>query len=299
MTLGAAKLSVAESTTSRKGRSRNLVRSWQAIRNPITFLSLLWVTVVLFLAIFGRHVAPNDPTSLSLGSSFASPSWDHWFGTDQYGRDLLSRVMVGTRYALVTATIAVAVATPIGSLLGLLAGFYGRWVDTALMRMIDGWLAFPSLILAMAVASVLQPNIVTSSMAIGVAAIPWYARTVRSETLAMRAQEFVTAALCLGARSSRIFLRHILPNVWGPILVLIGLQIGYAIITFAGLSFIGLGAQPPTPEWGLMVTEGRQYTVSGEWWISAFPGLAIVLTVISFNTLGDVLRDILDPETSV
>ncbi|MEA2526259.1 MAG: peptide/nickel transport system permease protein [Thermomicrobiales bacterium] len=267
-----------------------------AFRNPTTFLSACWIVLIVLLAFFGGLVAPHDSTTLNLGSSFKPPSFDHWFGTDQYGRDLLSRVMIGSRYALITAAIAVCVAAPIGSMLGLLAGFYGRWADAVLMRAIDGWLAFPSLILAMAVAVVLSPNITTSSVAIGVAAIPWYARTVRGETLSLRARDFVQAAHCLGARSERIFLRHILPNTWGPILVLIGLQIGSAIVTFAGLSFVGLGGQPPTPEWGLMVTEGRQYTISGEWWISTLPGLAIVFTVIAFNMIGDVVRDVLDPE---
>lgn len=279
--------------------TRRFGRPLRALSNPMAILSVAWILMILAFGLVGQWIAPFDIAALDLGASFSPPSAEHWFGTDQYGRDILSRVIVGSRYALITAVIAVAVAAPIGSLLGLLAGYYGRWLDTVIMRTIDGWLAFPSLILAMAVAAVLQPNIVTSSMAIGVAAIPWYARTVRSETLAKRAQEYVTAAHCLGASSSRIFMRHILPNVWSPILVLIGLQIGYAILTFAGLSFIGLGAQPPTPEWGLMVTEGRQYTIAGEWWISAFPGLAIVFTVIAFNTVGDTMRDVVDPEISM
>jgi peptide/nickel transport system permease protein len=305
--------SILESTTSeREGtvtlgtaapakatRSRSLQRMLDALRSPATFLSAAWILLIIILALFGKQLAPHNPSALSLIDSFKPPSFDHWLGTDQYGRDLLSRVMIGSRYAIYTALIAVAVAAPVGAVLGLLAGFYGGWVDAILMRAIDGWLAFPSLILAMAVAVVLNPNITTSSAAIGVAAIPWYARTVRGETLALRARDFVLAAHCLGARSDRIFLRHILPNTWGPILVLIGLQIGSAIVTFAGLSFVGLGGQPPTPEWGLMVTEGRQYTISGEWWISALPGLAIVFTVISFNMIGDVVRDVLDPEISV
>jgi peptide/nickel transport system permease protein len=291
-------LAATANMSPRKSRSRSMQRLLGATGNPTVILSLLWIAIVIVCALFGSYLAPHDSTTLNLGASFKAPSLDHWLGTDQYGRDLLSRVMVGSRYALITAAIAVAVAAPIGSMLGLLAGFYGRWVDTILMRAIDGWLAFPSLILAMAVAVVLSPNITTSSAAIGVAAIPWYARTMRGETLALTSRDFVLAAHCLGARSDRIFLRHILPNTWGPILVLIGLQIGSAIVTFAGLSFVGLGGQAPTPEWGLMVTEGRQFTISGEWWISALPGLAIVFTVIAFNMIGDVVRDVLDPEIS-
>lgn len=279
-----------------KARSRTLGRARHALGNSVTFVSLVWVLLVLVLAVFGDLLAPYNPTVLELSGKFTAPSPSHVFGTDQYGRDILSRVMVGSRYALLSAGIAMAVAAPIGSLFGLLAGYHGRWLDTVLMRLVDGWLAFPSLILAMGVAAVLQPNIVTSSIAIGVAGIPWYARTVRSQTLAVKAQDFITAAHCIGADSARILLVYILPNVWGPILVLLGLQVGNVILTFAGLSFIGLGAQAPTPEWGLMVTEGRQFTVSGEWWIPVFPGVAIMLTVVAFNVIGDALRDIFDPE---
>ena len=221
------------------------------------------------------------------------PSAEHWLGTDGLGRDVLSRVLYGGRVSLPVAAIVVVVASIFGTLYGGLAAYLGRWPDEIAMRVVDMVLAFPSLILAMAIAAALGPSIQNSMLALLVVWWPPYARLARGQVLAIKARDFVAAARVSGATASRILVRHILPNAVAPPLVLMAMDVGNAIIITAALSFLGLGAVPPTPEWGAMVAEGRELTA--QWWISAFPGLAILMVAVACNFVGDAIRDAIDP----
>ncbi len=222
------------------------------------------------------------------------PSAAHWLGTDQLGRDLLSRLVYGARISLVIGLTVVLLAGTLGTLVGIVAGYAGGVTEEGLMRVTDVFLAFPPLILAMAIAGALGPSLTNAIIAIAVVTWAIYARLARGQILSLRKQEFVEAARSVGARPSRILLRHLLPNALAPLLVQASFDMGAAIVSAAGLSFIGFGAQPPTPEWGVMISEGRNF-ISTEPWLSLFPGIAILLAVGAFNVLGDGLRDALDP----
>lgn len=264
----------------------------------------LTTAVVLFslmLAVFGETLAPHSPTAVDPRNGSAPPafmeggSWSNVLGTDRLGRDILSRVMVGARTSLAVAFISIAIAGTIGSTLGLIAGYRGGWVDSVVMRTVDGTLAFPSILLALILATVVGPSfwvVVTV-----IAFIVWarYARLVRGETLAVKGSGFVSLAMIAGASDRYIIFRHILPMVFNSIVVLSSLQVGWGILVEGSLSFLGAGVPPPSPTWGGMVAEGRSY-IETTWWISAFPGLAIMLVVLAFNIFGDWLRDILDPK---
>jgi peptide/nickel transport system permease protein len=225
----------------------------------------------------------------------APPSADHWFGTDNGGRDVFSRVAVGAQYSLIASLAILIIAAVVGSLIGLISGYFGGLVDELLMRVTDMFLAFPALVLAMGAAAALGPSLFNAVLAIAMVWWPWYARLVRGQTLVIKNQVFVEAARAVGATGPRIAFKHILRNCWSPIIVQMSLDIGYAVLTLAGLSFIGLGAQPPTPEWGTMVSSGRDYFLD-QWWMVTFPGLAIFLSVMAFNLLGDGLQESLTPE---
>jgi peptide/nickel transport system permease protein len=251
----------------------------------------------LVLAAVGPHIVPYDAVAQDLSAQLAPPSSAHLFGTDSLGRDIFSRVVVGTRYSVPTGFMVVAIALGVGMLVGAVAGFLGGWADDALMRVTDLFLAFPALILAMAIAGARGPGLFNALLALSVAWWPPYARLMRGQVLTARSSLYVEAARCLGASPSRVLFWHILPNCIAPLVVQGTLDLGSVILTAAGLSFIGFGAQPPLPEWGSMVNSGRMYVVS-HWWVPTFPGLAILLCVLCFNLFGDGLRDALDPRSA-
>ena len=226
------------------------------------------------------------------------PGADFPFGTDQYGRDILARVLYGGRYSLVMGTLPIVLAGSIGIVLGLIAGYYSGWIDALIMRVMDVWVAFPIMLLALAIVTMLGPGLVNIMIAIGVAWVPYYTRMVRGVVLSMREQAFVEAARVVGLRDRRILFNHILPNTLAPLIVMSSMGIAGAILTGAALSFIGLGPQAPTPEWGLILADGRQF-IRQAWWIGFFPGAAIAVTVFGANLLGDGLRDWLDPRMKI
>jgi peptide/nickel transport system permease protein len=267
---------------------RRLARSRSALAGAII------VCALLLAALFAPLLAPYSPIDQHFIVQLQPPSLAHPLGTDEFGRDILSRVIFGSRWALMVGLLADGIALVFGVALGLLGGFYGGRVDRLITWLTDVTLAFPYLLLAMMIVALLGPGITNAMIAIGIVYMPKYTRLVRGTVLSLREKEFIEAARCLGIGPLRMMLRHILPNAVAPIIVMATLAIGWAIVETAGLSFLGLGAQPPTPEWGAMLSSGRTYMLSA-WWIATFPGLAILLTVIGFNLLGDGLRDVLDP----
>jgi peptide/nickel transport system permease protein len=239
-------------------------------------------------------LAPYSPIEIRLAGAAAPPSTEHWFGQDQVGRDILSRVIYGTRLSLAVGFIAVGIALAVGAPIGLAAGYAGGTVDLLVMRVIDVMMAFPSILLALLVVAVLGPSLQNAMIAVGVAAIPLFARLVRASALSAKEVDFVVAARALGQSTPWLVLRHVAPSCLPPLLIQATLRVGTAILTAASLSFLGLGVQPPTPEWGAMVSEGRTYITTAPH-ITVFPGLAIVVAVLGFNVLGDALNDRLNP----
>lgn len=252
------------------------------------------MTLLVLVAVLGPAAAPFDPLQIAPAAKLRPPSPAHPLGTDDLGRDLLSRVMAGARISLGVSAAVLALAMSLGVGLGLVAGFWGGWLDEVVMRTTDVFLAFPRLVLAIAIAATLGPGLSNTILAIALSWWPWYTRLVRGQLLSLREQEFVLAALSLGAGARRTLLRHLLPNVATTITVQASIDIGYAILATASLSFIGLGAQPPTPEWGAIIAQARSYMVDA-WWYPTVPGLAIFLAVLGFNLLGDAIRDAFDP----
>jgi len=250
--------------------------------------------LILLIALFAPTIVPYDPIEQDYGRVLLAPSRDFPLGTDQFGRDVLSRVMVGSRQSLQVAAIAILIAGSVGTVVGLLTGYLGGWVDMTLQRLIDVQLAFPGILFALAVVSVLGPGLRNAMIAVGISLIPAFARLVRGSVLSARENVYVEAARVIGATQERIVVRHILPNVLAPIMVLATVAVAWAILIGASLSFLGLGAQPPSPEWGLDLALARDY-LREAWWMSTFPGLAIMLTVVSVNLVGEGLRDALDP----
>jgi peptide/nickel transport system permease protein len=258
-------------------------------------LAALVVVVLLALAgVLAPALAPYDPLLMSPSESFSPPDPQHLFGTDLFGRDILSRTVYGARVSLAVAFAAVAAACAAGVVLGLLAGYYGGWLEMVIMRSMDMLLAFPGVFLALIVVALLGTGITNAVLAVGVSAIPTYTRTVRACVVASKGYPYVEAARVVGCRDRAIMWRHILPNVIAPVIVLATLGVAWAILSICSLSFLGLGVQPPTPEWGTMLFEGRGWFRQA-WWATTFPGLAIVLTVLAVNRLGDGLRDAIDP----
>jgi peptide/nickel transport system permease protein len=264
------------------------------LRNKGAVGGLVILVTMIALAILAPVLPLADPIQIDSTHALYSPGTPFLFGSDQYGRDVFSRVVYGGRISLLVGPIAVIIALIPGVVIGLLAGYYGRWLDTGLMRAIDIMLAFPGILLALAIVAVLGPSLTSLMIAVGISAIPTYARLTRASVLSARENLYVDAARVVGARDSAILSRHILPNVVAPIIVVSTLGVGAAILVAATLSFLGLGSQPPTAEWGRMLSEGRQY-LREQWWIATFPGVAIMLTVLALNLLGDGLRDALDP----
>lgn len=263
--------------------------------NWVTFGSFAMFLGLVLLAIFGDAIAPYNPIASNSAMAFRAPSWNHWFGTDQLGRDILSRVIVATRLDLGIAVTAVALSFVVGSAMGTCAGYFGGWTDRIISRMVDTLMAFPLFVLAMGMVAALGNTIENIIYATAIINLPLYTRVVRSEVLVQRQAGFVEAARLVGNGDWRIMARHLFPNVLPVMMVHVSLNMGWAILNAAGLSFIGLGVQPPTPEWGIMVAEGANYIISGQWWLALFPGTVLMLAVFCFNLLGDGLRDLIDP----
>ena len=264
------------------------------LRNPAVALSLLGLVAVIGGALFADALAPYDPLAVNLRSVLQPPSAEHWMGTDQFGRDMYSRVLHGARVSLLTGALAVVISTVIGVPLGMIAGFFGGRLDRAIMNLTDLLLAFPGLLMAMIVVAILGPGLVNTMIAVGVAQAPARIRLIRGTVLSAKNEAYVEASRAAGGSDARLMWRHIFPNVLGPLVVLSTLGLAAAILSAAALGFIGLGAQPPSAEWGTMLNSGRG-VMQIAWWISLFPGLAIMLTVMVMNILGDSLRDSLDP----
>lgn len=264
------------------------------LRRPMARAGAAIVCLFLFLTVFAGLVAPFDPFDQDLSAALTAPSADHPLGTDQYGRDVLSRIIYGSRTALLAILVADGIALAVGAALGLLAGFLGGRTDAFVMRVVDVLLAFPYLLLALIIVAALGPSLINSIVAIGIVYTPQYARLIRGQVLAIKTTEYVLAARAIGAGPVRVMLRHVLPNSFTPLLVMATLQSGTVVVETAGLSFLGLGAQPPSPDWGALLADGQSYFLTA-WWIATFPGLAIFAVVIGFNLFGDALRDYFDP----
>ena len=264
------------------------------LRNPISAAGTVGVVFLFCVMVFAPYIATNDPLVIHLSDKFLPPSSAHLFGTDHLGRDIFSRVVMGSRISLTIGFITLIESAVVGTVIGLFAGYKGGAIDSVMMRITDIFLAFPSIILALAVAAALGRGLTSVMVALGVTWWPLYARLIRGQTLSIRREQYIEAARLSGAGVLRIMYRHILPNCIAPLMVQVSMDVGFTILAAAGMGFLGIGAQPPSPDWGLMCATGSRYLLQ-QWWLSTFPGLAIFLSVISFNLLGDGLRDILDP----
>ena len=270
--------------------------SWLAFRrNPLAIAGLGIVLALVLVAALAPLLATHSPIAQDLALRLQPPSAEHWFGTDEFGRDIYSRIVYGARITLYIVGLVVILVGPVGLLIGTVAGYLGGWVDTVLMRMTDIFLAFPRLILALALVSALGPGIENAIIAIAITAWPPYARIARAETLTVRRSDFIAAIQLQGASPARIIWGHIMPLCTSSLVVRLTLDMAGIILTAAGLGFLGLGAQPPLPEWGAMISTGRQYLLD-QWWVATVPGIAILIVSLGFNLLGDGLRDVLDPK---
>ena len=290
MTTSSATVSVVKATPPSQNMSVMFVR--KLLQQKLAWIGLLICAVVILAAIFAEVLAPYDPSESHYEAILSAPSAQFWLGTDEIGRDILSRVIYGARVSIQVALVSIALAIVLGSMLGMIAGYFGGWVDHVVMRVMDGMLAFPMLVLALGIIAVLGPSLLNTTLAITIINVPSFARLVRAQVLVVRKLDFVLAARALGAGDLRIMLRHVWPSVVGNLIVYASLRASTAIITESSLSFLGLGAQPPTPSWGQMLSTAMQYWDA--WWMSVFPGIAIFITVIALNFLGDSLRDTLD-----
>ncbi|RST77751.1 ABC transporter permease [Siminovitchia acidinfaciens] len=269
--------------------------AWRSFRkNKAALLGLCIVLFFILLAIFADLIAPYGFKETELANKHLPPSSKHWFGTDEFGRDILSRVIYGARISLRVGFLAVSGSVVVGSLLGIVAGYYGRWVDGIISRIFDILLAFPSILLAIAIVAILGPSLQNAMIAIAIINVPTFGRLLRSRVLSVKEEEYITAAKAIGMTDSRILFHHVLPNSLAPIIVQGSLSVATAIIEAAALGFLGLGAQPPTPEWGKMLADSKDFIIQAPWTVF-FPGIAIMLTVLGFNLMGDGLRDALDP----
>ena len=281
-------------TTARsQGRFEHLV--YVLRENPVTMLAFVMFGLIILSAIFGPALVPYDPLETNAVKVLQPPSWGHWFGTDNVGRDVFSRVIVATRLDLSISVAAVALSFFFFFFLGSIAGYWGGWLDSVFNRFLDTIMAFPLFVLAMGIVAALGNTIENIIYATAIINVPFYARLVRAEVNIRRDAGFVRAAKLVGNSDIRVLAMHIFPNALPPMMVQVSLNLGWAILNAAGLSFIGLGVRPPTPEWGIMVAEGANFIVSGEWWMAVFPGLWLMIAVFTFNLLGDGLRDIVDP----
>ena len=263
-------------------------------RNPTAAVAATVLLLIVLMAVFDEAIAPTGPNEISVEDRLQPPSWEHPFGTDDLGRDILSRVILGAGVSLQVGFLAVAFVLVVGALIGLLAGYYGRWVDDVLMRFMDILFAFPAVLLAIAVLAVRGPGSGNTALAIGIVYVPVFARVTRASVLGVREEVYVRASRSVGASDFRLLTRHVLPNAAPPIIVQTSISLAFAVLAEAALSFLGLGTQPPNPSWGLMLAEGRGF-IDLAWWLAFFPGMAIFVTVLCFNLVGDGLRDVLDP----
>lgn len=279
----------------RARRRQRLHDSWYVLsHNPLTLVGVVLVLLLAAVAVLAPVIAPHDPLAQNAVAALEGPSRSHLFGTDETGRDIFSRVLYGAAISLRIGILAVVTIMLVGVPLGLIAGSVGGWVDGVIMRLADVFLAFPTLVLALAIATSLGGGMQNVIVAVAVAGWPWYARLIRGAVLSIRGEAYIDAARLAGASWLRIVWRHILPNSFGPIIVQASQDMGYTILLAASLGFLGIGVKIPTPEWGTMINDGRDVFLDA-WWVSVFPGLAIVVAVLAFNLLGDGLRDIFDP----
>jgi peptide/nickel transport system permease protein len=289
-----AYLTAENPASRRQAQLGQFYRQWRALRaNPLALIGLVIVVALLAVAALAPWIAPHDPLAQNLGQRLLPPSAAHWMGTDALGRDIFSRILHGTRITLAIVLLVVVSVGPIGLLIGTLSGYFGGVVDTVLMRLTDIFLAFPRLVLALAFVAVLGPGIENAVIAIACTAWPPYARVARAETMVIRNADYIAAVRLQGASHLRVVLRHVVPMCVPSVIVRTTLDMAGIILTAAGLGFLGLGAQPPSPEWGAMIASGREY-IFDQWWVATFPGLAICLVALGFNLLGDGLRDVLD-----
>lgn len=278
-------------------KSRNL---WvdaihRLVKSKTSVVGLVIILILIITALIAPLIATHNPIAQDIPNRYQPPTGENWLGTDELGRDIFSRIVYGTRISIQIGVIAVGISMIVGVTLGAIAGYFGRWVDQIIMRIMDIMMAFPSILLAIALVAVLGPSLRNAMIAVGIVGVPQFARIVRSAVLSVKETEFIEAARAIGGKHGRILLGHVLPNSLAPIIVQATLGIGTAILDAAGLSFLGLGAQPPSPEWGAMLSDGRAALQNAPW-VVAFPGLAIFLFVLGFNLFGDGLRDALDPK---
>lgn len=274
---------------------------WRHLRhimsdNPLTGVSFGLFFSLIAIAVFGPYLVPFDPVATGAGPALQPPGADHWFGSDHLGRDVFSRVIAATRLDLLISVSAVALSFVFGSIIGCFAGYFGGWTDRISGRLMDTIMAFPLFVLAMGIVAAAGNSIENIVYATAIINLPFYARMARAEVSIRRNAGYVQAARLSGNSELRVLFGHIFPNILPPMMVQISLNMGWAILNAAGLSFIGLGVQPPTPEWGILVAEGANFIISGEWWLVIFPGLALMLAVFTFNLIGDGLRDLVDPQ---
>ncbi len=273
------------------GPLARMLRTPVAARNLPFVFSCLWVLLLLAVAFLASRIAPHDPARIEIGRMLEAPSWMHWMGTDELGRDVLSRMIYGSRISLSVGFVAVAIATLVGVLVGSSAGYFGGWVDRVNMTLVDVFLCFPTYFLILACIAFLEPSLVHIMVIIGLTGWMGTARLVRAEVLSLKEREFVLAARGLGASHARILFRHLIPNAMGPVFVTAILGVANAILVESALSFLGIGVQPPTPSWGNILTDGKA-SLGVAWWTMLFPGLGILLTVLSYNLIGEKLRDL-------
>jgi len=279
-------------------RSRRGERVRRLAQNQLALTGALILSIVAFAALFAPYLSPNDPLEMNPTLLLQKPTAEHWMGTDEFGRDILSRVIWGARISLYVGGISVTIALVVGVSLGLIAGYYGGLVDDVINRLLDIVFAFPTILLALGIVGMLGPSLTNTMIAIGIVYTPQYARLTRGSTLSVRERDFVDAAIVAGASDPRILWSHILPNVTAPLVIQTSLSLSLAILAEASLSFLGLGTQPPDPSWGTMVNTGQRLVELSPWPV-VFPGLAIILAVLGFNLLGDGLRDVFDPRLRV
>ena len=277
--------------------ARTAMARWRRLRrNKVSLFSICAIVFLVFVAVLGPWIAPYDPDEPDMNAVFAPPQWSHWLGADDFGRDQLSRMIAAARVDLVVPFASTFAALFVGSVIGAIAGYRGGWLDQLVMRSVDAVMAFPAFILAMGLAAAMGNSVTSLTIVIAITQAPVYLRQLRAEMVRVRELEYAEAALAVGNSPLRIVFVHLFPNCFPPLIVQATLSMGFALLTLAALSFIGLGIQPPNSEWGEMTSEGASLMVTGEWWLSLFPGLTIMCCVLAFNLVGDAVRDVLDPK---